>query len=713
MMRNTKIYLVVLVLVLNMVFTNTQAELVGRWRFDEGSGTIAYDSSGQGNDGTLVGGATWVTGRFGGGLELDGTSGYVSVPDFELTTDSITFAIWLNGWKGGDWAPLISSRVVGQCEMIFGDDDTLRYVWNNDSAATWGWTGGPVIPEDTWTMLAVTIDPERAVAYVYTDDEGLTQSVNAIAHIEETVGALQIGWSYDARFVRGIIDEAQVYDHALTEDEIMAVVKGEGLPHAFSPDPADGSLHMDTWVTLSWRPGDYAVSHDVYMSDDYDEVSSATPDSDVFRGNQITTFFVAGFPGFPYPDGLVPGTTYYWRIDEVNESNSESPWKGDVWSFSIPPKTAYDPNPADGTEVADPNSVTLSWTPGFGAILHTVCFGDDYDQVNDAASGITAGAASYSPGPLERRKIYYWRVDEFDAIETYKGDVWSFTTPGAVGNPQPAHNAADVPLNAILTWTPADSAALHEFYFGTDKETVRNANSGSPEYKGSQALGAESYDPGLLEANTTYYWRVDEVDGQGNVLTGPLWIFTTGSFLLVDDFENYTDDDTAGKAIWQTWIDGFGLADNGAQVGYLMPPYAEQTIVHGGSQSMPLLYTNEAGVTNSEVSMTLTAPRDWTEGSVSELSLWFRGDSGNAAEPLYVAVSNSSGTPAVVAYDDPSAATIRSWTQWLVPLQAFADQGINLADVDKIGIGLGTKAGMAAPGGSGTIYIDDIRLCQP
>jgi len=268
-------------------------------------------------------------------------------------------------------------------------------------------------------------------------------------------------------------------------------------------------------------------------------------------------------------------------------------------------------------------------------------------------------------------------------------------------------------LNAILTWTPADSAASHEFYFGTDKETVRNANSGSPEYKGSQALGAESYDPGLLEADTTYYWRVDEVDGQGNVLTGPLWIFTTGSFLLVDDFENYTDDDTAGKAIWQTWIDGFGVPDNGAQVGYLMPPYAEQTIVHGGSQSMPLLYTNDAGVTNSEASMTLSTTRDWTRANVAELSLWFQGSSGSAAEPLYVAVSDSSGSPAVVAYDDPSAATIRSWTQWRVPLQAFANQGINLGNVNQIAIGLGTKAGGAAHGGVGTIYIDDIRLYQP
>lgn len=108
--------------------------------------------------------------------------------------------------------------------------------------------------------------------------------------------------------------------------------------------------------------------------------------------------------------------------------------------------------------------------------------------------------------------------------------------------------------------------------------------------------------------------------------------------------------------------------------------------------------------------MTLNTLRDWTQAGVTELSFWFRGASGNAAEPLYVAVSNSSGTPAVVTYDDPGAAAVRSWTQWTVPLQAFADQGINLNNVDKIAVGLGTKAGLAAPGGSGTIYIDDIRL---
>ncbi|MFC1637274.1 hypothetical protein ACFL5Z_20840 [Planctomycetota bacterium] len=216
----------------------------------------------------------------------------------------------------------------------------------------------------------------------------------------------------------------------------------------------------------------------------------------------------------------------------------------------------------------------------------------------------------------------------------------------------------------------------------------------------------------MLEADTTYYWRVDEVNAQGSTVKGPIWIFTTGAFLLVEDYEGYTDDDAAGQAIWQTWIDGFGVADNGAQVGYLLPPYAEQTIVHGGGQSMPLLYVNEAGVTNSEVALPLTALRDWTVAGVGELSLWFRGDSGNAVEPLYVAISNSTGSPAVMAYDDPSAAQVNNWTKWRILLQAFADQGINLTNVDKIAVGLGSKGGAAA-GGTGTIFIDDIRLYRP
>jgi len=108
----------------------------------------------------------------------------------------------------------------------------------------------------------------------------------------------------------------------------------------------------------------------------------------------------------------------------------------------------------------------------------------------------------------------------------------------------------------------------------------------------------------------------------------------------------------------------------------------------------------------------LTILRDWTTVGVAELSLWFRGASGNAAEPLYVAISNSAGAPAIAAHDDAAAAESRRWTNWRVPLQVFADQGTNLTNVDKIAIGLGSKGG-AASGGTGTMYIDDIRLYRP
>jgi len=124
---------------------------------------------------------------------------------------------------------------------------------------------------------------------------------------------------------------------------------------------------------------------------------------------------------------------------------------------------------------------------------------------------------------------------------------------------------------------------------------------------------------------------------------------------------------------------------------------------------MPLLYFNEAGVTNSEAALTLTPPRDWTIAGVGQLSLWIRGDAANAAEPLYVAISNAAGAPAVAAHDDPGAATNTAWRQWRIELQVFADQGIDLTNVDKLAIGLGSKGGTAA-GGTGTIYIDDIRL---
>jgi len=115
----------------------------------------------------------------------------------------------------------------------------------------------------------------------------------------------------------------------------------------------------------------------------------------------------------------------------------------------------------------------------------------------------------------------------------------------------------------------------------------------------------------------------------------------------------------------------------------------------------------------SEVELTLSTTRDWTEEGVGTLTIWFRGRADNGAEPLYVAVFNNAGTPATVVHDDPAATQVEVWTKWEIPLQTIADQGIILTDVDSIAIGLGTQGNTTIPGGSGKMYFDDLRLYQP
>jgi len=474
---------------------------------------------------------------------------------------------------------------------------------------------------------------------------------------------------------------------------------------AFNPDPSDGQMHEDTWANLGWAPGDLAVSHDLYIGTDFDDVNNGAEGT--FAVNTVATLQVIGFAGFPVPEGLQAGRTYYWRIDEVNEADPNSPWKGPVWSFSIPPKTAYNPDPVDGGEFVDPNA-TFSWTPGFGALVHTVYIGTNFDDVDGAAGGVPQNAATFKPAPLELEKVHYWRVDEFDGLSTHKGDIWAFTTPGAVGNPQPANGAEDVQMTATLSWTAADNAASHELYFGTDAEAVTNATTSSPEYVGPRALGAESYDPGGLAWDSRYAWRLDEVYPTGTV-KGLVWTFTTADFLLVDDFESYNDIDPPeanSNRIFESWLDGFGTTTNGALVGNDLPPYAERGVVHGGDQSMPYSYDNN--LKTSEATRTLSYPRDWTEGGVSKLSMWFRGGAANAPERMFVALNGN----AVVYHKDPEATLTPRWTQWVIDLQEFADQSVNLANVNTIAIGFGTKDAPAA-GGAGKMYFDDIRLYRP
>ena len=234
---------------------------------------------------------------------------------------------------------------------------------------------------------------------------------------------------------------------------------------------------------------------------------------------------------------------------------------------------------------------------------------------------------------------------------------------------------------------------------------MRNADTGSPEHKGSKNLDSESYDPGVLEWNSDYYWRVDEVKADGTTQKGMAWSFTVANFLIVDDMESYNDldeGDPDSNRIYLAWLDGFDDPTNGSLVGYANAPFAEQTLVHSGNQSMPFEYDNAVG--RSEVTLTLTSTRDWTEKGVNRLAIWYLGNRMNSPEQMYVVLDGN----ALVNHENPEAATNANWAEWNIDLQAFADQGVNLANVTSITLGLSSVTG-----GTGMIYFDDIRLHPP
>jgi len=568
---------------------------------------------------------------------------------------------------------------------IDGGTNAIGYLELRLGGAAWD-------PDFQNTSVTVDDQPGYELVKVMLKDFTRTGGGASPTNLDDFTGGTgmidRISWGFVAAGDL-FVDEVRILDAAGGFTAIAS--------NASNPGPADGAYHEDTWVNLSWKPGDLAVSHDVYLGNNFDDVNDGVPET--FQGNQTSTFIVAGFPGFPFPDGLVPGTTYYWRIDEVNDTEPNSPWKGEVWSFAIPPKTAYVPDPANGAETIDVD-VELGWTAGFGAKLHTVYFGESFDEVDNASGGPPQGTTTFTPGTLQMAKTYYWRVDEFDAVDTFKGDVWSFITEGAVGSPSPANGAMDVTQTPVLTWTSGVFADTHEVYFGPDAVSL--------ELKGSGNLGSESFEPGQLEWNTTYYWRVDEANNTNadSPWTGPLWSFATANFLIIDDFESYNDldeGDPDSNRIYLAWADGFdNPAINGSVVGNANAPFAEQTIVHGDLQSMPMSYDNAVG--KSEATLTLTSNRDWTFKGLNTLTIWYRGASGNAAEQMYVTLNGN----ARVDHDDPDAATSTSWKEWNIPLQAFADQGVNLTNVTSITLGLSSVTG-----GAGMMYYDDIRLYAP
>ncbi len=404
----------------------------------EDVGKIVPDESGKGHDGAVCGDVTkclsgikWFgAAKFEGKL---GPTGYsyldLNGPGFpaeDIPKSAITLSVWVKCQNINDHHATLNARASDNTWVIHAEvrsGGNFRWLLRayQPSTTIFDMQVGTV-QWDEWLHYAGTYDKATGKAVLYINGEVIQQQniTNRLSIAGDWGTGARVGYNVDnARPFTGIMDDLYLFTRALSQAEIKDLMVSEGLPSekATHPNPGNGSELETTSVVLEWLPGVYAVSHDVYFGTFEADVTNGAPDT--FKVNQTASTFD--------PGPLQKGTTYYWRIDEVNNLNPASPWKGDVWSFTVVPLTAWKPDPPDGAKFIDPN-VDLSWTPGSGAVTHSVYFGDNFDTVNNATGAAPQIETTYDPGPLGFEKVYYWRVDEFDGLATHKGDVWSFTT---------------------------------------------------------------------------------------------------------------------------------------------------------------------------------------------------------------------------------------------------------------------------------------------
>ena len=384
-MCRERVYLLLGCLVLGMIPAGAaHAELVGQWKFDEGAGTTATDASGKGNDGTLEDDPTFVDGKYGKALAFEDSRVAIPASD-SLTPDlflgSFTLVVWINPTRSGNpWQQIFRSMIAADTsnDTLFINSDG-RLSWRGRVGGSWAGrmceTASNVVPANEWTHAAVVGDGTSFRIYV----NGALSQESAFQTTDGSNVIYYIGGdpTWLAESYMGMADNVRIYNHVLSQENITSAMQTQGsaVLKAYSPNPADGAIHLETWASLEWTPGSTADSHDVYFGENFDNVEAGT--GSTFRGNQPSNDFLVGLSGCPYPDGLVPDTTYYWRVDEV-EAGSRIRHRGDVWSFFVPSGKAHSPYPSDGAESVAPD-VILTWAAGRDAETHTVYVGDDPD----------------------------------------------------------------------------------------------------------------------------------------------------------------------------------------------------------------------------------------------------------------------------------------------------------------------------------------------
>jgi len=704
-------------------------------------------------------------------IEIEITN--LGLVDELLNHDTFTLDVtWLTSdWTGGDWAKIEQLVVLGEGigwnELGFPDTDTSN-------------PGAP----GNWNLSGFGRSDTRTITWDYKKPEDVNW---AALPPDPDYMRLIIVTNFDTAFPTGTFyfDNARLLDSRL----------------ALNPKPPHNATDVECNPTLSWKSGKYADKHDVYLGDDFFDVSDANTDNHSQPG---LLYYSGDQDANSYPVSiLTPGKTYYWRVDEVNEAGPDPKfWQGDIWSFTVGIPRASNPVPPDDANFVSP-VVQLSWREDPYTDKHDVYFGIDFNDVNDAdrdnhtqpgllyyseaqdANYYPVGGALY----LDFNQVYYWRIDEVNTADpcVWKGSVWSFTTaPYLLIDDFESYNPS-----LAGTWIAGGNAtaslSVKPIHEGEQAMEIDYSNAGAPYFSEASAIA------NTLNSLLGNNWRAQDVkalslwfhgipdlsgsytyaggkytltaDGIGIPATGKADSFhfvyglttnATGSIyarvLNVKNTDPYAkagvmirdtlDQDARFGAVVVTPEKGVmfqyratagGSAASVTKTGITAPCWVKVEYVKQGptafvkgyyatTEGVPTSWTaiGQAQVTLGTLNLGLCATSSSYDkmctARISDVTtlpvtaLTNNQDIGrvyNDAAPMYVVLEDGLANDGIVYHPDPNVTRTGAWKEWRIDLNDFIVQGVNVADVDKIYIGFGDKA---APGGSGIVYIDDIRL---
>jgi hypothetical protein len=481
-------------------------------------------------------------------------------------------------------------------------------------------------------------------------------------------------------------------------------------PKAYCPSPANGKTEVQRDTGLGWRPGSFANRHNLFFGTDFNDVNAATVDDP--HGVQVTAGLNTTDVQYRCRCLYDFGQTYYWRVDEVNAPPDLTVYRGDVWSFTILNFLVIDnfENYIDDK----PNRVFDTWADGWGTQTNggTVGYPEpDFDAGEHfTETTIAHGGKQSMPFSYDNNKKYS------EATMTLPDSMQDWTQEGVAslslwfqgylpdvgGFVQKAGGVYAVTGAGTDIWGVAD-----EFHFAFKEVTsgscqiIVKVESLEPVHKDCKAgvMIRDSLDAGSVD--TALVLTPDTTKGlrfQNRATAGG------------DTVRGTTDlDPNAMPPYWLKlerssggMIRGYRSADGVQWKQFDVKTQAMQMPVYIGL----VVTSHTPGVpctgVFSNVSLTGTGTeKPWVDQDIGLLT--------NDAQPMYVVLNDS----AVVYHPDQTAVTKDTWSQWTIPLKAFADLGVDLTKVTTLGIGVGTRGNATLSGGSGRIYIDDIRLYRP